>query len=321
MAKRERNSKYQKFVISDMYDLQNQVMEMTDAKECKVFVPDTKTIDEFAEFREFSQNEKNYESEFKAIVNSKTNKVAQIATSSYEILQHRDFFSLLASSLEEIGVRDIYGFLLERNQGDAYTLRVNFKDHSITEPKVGDNIALGIEFENSFNKFYAANGAAWLLRLSCTNGMTMDNSISGANFYRNHNAKSQEALLSSVTNMVTGFVKKILDSGDTITHIIEKAMQDEIIFKDPRQLYDSLESMFGTKKHAEAIGDIARKDAIKAGDNLILDRWSLYNAVTYHTSHDAMTPDTFSQILQKAERKILNTNYEIPLPIPMPTVV
>jgi len=47
-----------------------------------------------------------------AIVNTKSNEFSQIATDSYQILKHRDFFGMMIGELESLGLTDVSGYIL-----------------------------------------------------------------------------------------------------------------------------------------------------------------------------------------------------------------
>jgi hypothetical protein len=257
--------------------------------------------------------------EFKAIANKNTGEIAQIATDKYQILQHRDFFSLMESEMSALGLNDFYGYILEKDGGNSYVARLILRNNFIEEPELGQNVAIGVEFRNSINKFMAASGHAHFLRLSCTNGMTVRSMLPEIDFSRNHNARNMKEMFEAVSNKSRGFISGILNSDKQFFEIICNAREDQIKYTDLVQMYSSIEEIIGTKKHSENIGDILRRDVLKQRDQngqIFTDRWQLYNAVTYYTSHGNITPDIFDQILVKAENKILNTNHEIPLPIP-----
>ena len=314
-----KNNSWKKNVFNSLGEFENLVMEMPDAIEKRIHIEDSKPVNEFCEYREFSVNPDFYNEEFKAIVNKRTGEVAQIATDSYTVLQHRNYYSMLALNFEEIGVNNISGYILEKDGGNAINARVVFRDFVEDEPAVGKNIMLGAEFNNSFDKKFAATGNAYFYRLICSNGMILKKLIPGCDFSRNHNARSETEMLNSIQIRADGFIKGIVESGELFKDVMNDAIESRVVFENPVQLFSSMEEIFGSKKHAENIGQIARKSATVGADaHLYLNKWDLYNSSTDYASHNAMTPDVFSKILETAESKILDPKAKIPLPIPIP---
>jgi hypothetical protein len=312
---------WKKTQINNIYELQDAVMDMPDAIERPVHVAGRK-VDEKALNEEFTYNELKdqkgfYEPEYKALVNSKTGEITNIVTDNYQVIQHRPFFGGLISDLESLDLVKLRGAIICKDGGNAYIIRLDFPNEIIKEPKVGDNVTAGVEFYNSIDRSTAATGNAFFMRLSCTNGMMMKHLIPDCDFYKSHKGKSQKSVLEQLSTRTNNFMKTIINSKELMTGIIGKAMDSEIIFENPVQLNSSMEEMFTTKKHSEEIAYRVRKTADKRADGKIqTDRWKIYNSITEYTSHTAMSPEVFNQILVKAESKVLDTRGKIPLPVP-----
>jgi len=278
------------------------------------------------------------ENGYKAIVNPRTGNTSQIVTDSYARVPNTDFFSYWAQGIEEIGVTNIAGYALIKDEGDVVKIRSTFPDYSIPDiqinnerrflppghgHEVGDIIYMGAEIVNSSNRNNTASASANFYRLVCRNGMICAEVIPGCELARNHNAVSSEVLMSDIYPRMDKYNKGILDSGVKFEKIMYDAANSEVIFDNQIQLYSSMQEIFKTAKHAEAIGDIAKNYArhVSGDPRLYLNKWDLYNAATFHTSHNEITPDVASQILVKAETKILSPKAEIPLPVPIQTRV
>jgi hypothetical protein len=254
------------------------------------------------------------ETEHIAIVNRKTNNVAQIASNQYKILQNADFFTKVSDLVMNTGCTDIQGYILETNGGDAYQARVIFNDMEIAEPGKGNNIKVGMEFSNSLDGSMSVGGRAFYLRMSCTNQMILPNLVDGCFFSRAHNARTEQKLLEAVEIKAENFMKQLLVSGAKFKNRMEDAISDTLTFEKPIQIQTLFEEIFESERHAEKMTRYIRKQPGEYKNGIYsLTRWDLYNAVTDYASHDKVTPNVFDNILVKAEAKILNNKkLEIP---------
>jgi hypothetical protein len=250
-----------------------------------------------------------------AVVNTKTNEVAQIASPNYKILPHADFFSMTSDLIRQAGSDDVKGYILETNGGDSYTARLIFNDIEIEEPNKGANIKVGMEFSNSYDSVYSARGRAFYLRMSCTNQMIMQNIIPECMFSRSHNAINEMALLEAVTIRAERFMSNLVSSGAKFKNVMENAIETELYYEHPIQVQNLFEDIFGGERHAKKMIDGINHVATKEPNNKYsLTKWDLYNMVTDYASHKEVTPNVFESILQKAESKILlNKNLAMPV--------
>jgi hypothetical protein len=309
--------------IHNLYELQDYVMNMADASSQRIHIENVNSlnINQFGEYDELKDKDEFWNNEFFAVVNSRTKEISQICTDRYQILRHRDYFGLMISELESLGLTDVSGYALEKNHGDLYKIRLLFDNNYIEEPEVGMNLQLGVEFFNSYDKFLAAGGNAHFYRLSCSNGMVVKNIVSNLDFSRNHNARDRESLMSAVSAKTNGFIKGMLQADKEFFKVILAANESEVTFDNLVQMYSSMEELFG-KRHGKEIGDNLKVMSVR--DNYgkyHANRWKIYNSVTYHTSHAAMSPDIFDKLQYTAENKILDTKAKIPMPVPKQRVI
>lgn len=289
-------AKHNKFNINGIDAFDNVIMDMTKAEK-KTLTVTGKNKPENKHF---------------AIVNTRSNEVAQIVSDQYKILNHKDFFSMVSDTVRSTGSENMKGYVLESNDGDSYTVRFIFDDIEVTEPGKGQNIKVGMEFSNSYDSAYAARGRAFFLRISCYNQMILQNIIPECMFSRSHSARSEIALLEAVTIKAENFAKQLVQSGVKFQNVMEDAIGDNLVFEKPVQVEDLFKQVF-TERHAQKISDIARRAATRSTEGYNLTRWDLYNAVTDYVSHQPITPNVFEQILVKAENKILNNKaLEVP---------
>jgi hypothetical protein len=311
--------KYKEYKINGIGCFEDIVMEkMPDAEKKPIHVKDTSAVNEFGEYQEVTQKEGFWNSKNVAIVNTNTKEVAQIASDSYRILQHKDFFLNVADNLRKNGITDIKGYVRECDGGNSYTARMIFNTVEIEEPSMGTNIKVGGEFSNSYNSSYAAKGAAFYLRLSCTNQMRLQNIIPECVFSRSHMAVDEMALYEAVTIKAEDFMRSLIVSGVKFREVMENSIDTDITYDNPLKLDYALKEIFGTQKHSENISELAHNVARKVGNEYSISQWDLYNVVTDYASHTPLAPNIFDQILIKGEANILNKPVNIPEKIPIP---
>jgi hypothetical protein len=304
--------RYQKFNINDIDAFADFIPSMASAEKQPIHVKSTVDINPFAEYNELVGNDEFWNSKNVAVVNTRTRDVANVVSPNYRILQHQDYFSVVLEMLNQMGLTDVRGYILESDGGNSYATRLIVDSLEIDEPRMGRNLKVGFEFLNSYDATYAARGAAFFLRISCTNQMLLKNRIPECVFSRSHVAVDENALLEAVTEKTIEFTGQLVKSGAKFERVIADAIDAGYVFADREHLQAAMEIEFGTKKHAEGITDRAMQHADKKNGKLSLTAWDLYNSVTEHTSHSAMTPTVFENLLYKAERSFLSGGFTVP---------
>jgi hypothetical protein len=297
----------------DMTEFEEIVADLPMAVTKKIHVEDSnKNMNPFEEYHNLRDEEEFWNKGNVAIVNERTNQLARVASSGYKILQHPHYFAKVAECCKTANQTSIKGYVRQTNGGNSVTVRLVFNDLFVEEPQKGMNIQVGAEFNNSYNFDYAARGAAYNLRISCTNQMVMRNLIKEWVFCRAHVAKSEEDLLDIVAGKTEEFFGELLTSQPKFKLAMENAIDTDVTFTDIRQIEALFKRMFEGKKHSENMADMVRRIAQPVGNEFTISKWDLYNVVTDYTTHDVEAPKMFDTMQYRAEKNILINPIEVP---------
>ena len=236
----------------------------------------------------------------KGIWNTSTNSMASIVCSHYNIVQHRDLFTNLITSLKEIGL-DGPGVL--HNDGNSCKIAVFFKDIPVVRDDA-TGIKLGARFFNSYNKSSGIGIEGYALRIFCENQMLIRNIIPKMNFRHIHTQKNLEALAS---DSIMKFVNVLSDIVYPIEQAIETAQETEVRFKTEEEM---IESMIRLTNFRIKIGTTIAESLLD-NTGLTPTKWDIVNEFTAFASHDrAVGFNTAENLLYQAD-KILAPGYSV----------
>lgn len=296
---------FENFEFEGLGQLEEIIATMPEAESRPIHVKGTGEINPFAEYHELMDKEEFWQTKNVAIVNTRTQNVAQIASSNYRILQHQPFFNMAVEMLRSAQVTDVRGTVTELYGGDAYIVKIICDSLEIEEPGKGRNIKIGVELRNSHNSDFAATGKAFFLRISCTNQMVAGKVIPECVFAKAHLAVDEAALLDQVTDRCGAFINKMEESGAKFQKTMIESMGDLVIYEDPSQLQEALTQIFKRKKYVDPIFDMAHAEAVRTRGMYNLQRWNLYGAATDYISHNDLSPYVYDTLMYQAETKLL----------------
>lgn len=231
---------------------------------------------------------------YKGIWNTTQNRIANVVSNQYQIIQHKDVLKNVSDCLEELNI-DVEGTV--RPFRESIYADLTFKgDKEVLIEDDEKGIRLGMRIVNSYDKTSSFRLEMYGYRLICENGMVLGkvlNDVRSVTFHIGQK-KTQEV----IRNTVKTFVAEMIESSKVLQTYVREAMTDKI---EKALVLNLLEKLFIHKKHCDAIG-------VELKGKLI-DRWVLYNAVTSYVTHGELS---FWRELafQRVAQKILSSNWE-----------
>lgn len=320
LAMREEKITWETHRITCLTDLEGLIMDLPRAEGQPVFIlrkalTDKRTITA-EDIGTVKMSDLRLATNYKAVVNTRTDRPAQIAGSGYQILDHGSFIACLVDKLRERNLENAHGYMIVGNGGNKVKIRLIFERNILDEPGFGPNVMFGGEFTNSYDSSYAATGRAFFMRLNCYNQFVPKNIIPEAIFVKPHSAATQKVLLENVTFSIEYFMEHLDEAGVTFKNCMVDSMMDEIIIESPAQIDMLMQDIFKVGVHAEAIAAIAKRQSrVLTRDPKfhVTDRWSLFNAATQYASHEyGISPQTQERIFYRAEMGLLKGPVELP---------
>jgi len=232
---------------------------------------------------------------FQGVYNLGTKKVASVTSDQYTIIQHKDVLNATIAALHSFG-HEVQGTLVNRH--DRISVMFSFPDIVLNDES--DGIEVGGVINNSYDTTGSFKGHAHMIRVVCTNGMTMRRILPETNFSVRHIGEVNDKVIGALETYYTGLVK----DQSAVSEVIDAAMATGLEFVDSRQVEDTLAFQLGKRKHAANIVDQTWDGELET------NKWDLYNAVTEYTSHTPMTYQVYDAI-GDAAMKMLSPNTTI----------
>jgi len=241
--------------------------------------------------------------EWKAVRNVDTNKVASIVHKSYQIIQHRDIAESFLEACDAIGLKTEIVIMDGTNK---LFMDVEFPESKI-DIKMGEEFVTGFRLINSYDKSTGIVILPRLVRLACSNGMVMKSNKWVPIFHYRHNQKMKESFESYMTRAI----KHMVEINDRFKAVINKCMEDSVEWELCQRL---IEHLFPVQKHIAGI--FKNLDPSK-----LITRWDLYNAVTSYATHGERLKPRIEMHLQDRAERIMETPFEkLMVTVPPPKV-
>jgi len=209
-------------------------------------------------------------SKYKMIMREDTNEVISVVTEDYQLLTNK---ALIETAMPVI--KDRGGILKEvKVFGNARSrFAFDFPDHKTTIGKMlngkPDVVTPRITLKNSYDSTLAASIIGGLLRLVCTNGMTVEDAIIRK---KNKHIVWNPYLVDNIEQQIDD----TMDHMDQLFNVDLKVLYDTEL--DPNDIA-ALVAMFPTKSMEKMV------QYISDPKNSMKNYWDLLNAATYTTSH------------------------------------
>lgn len=225
--------------------------------------------------------------EFKGIYNRGTQKLANIVTDKYALIQHRDAFITLVSALRRAEV-DVVGTV--KNNRDNVAIEMTF-DGILVDDGV-EGIELGAKIVNSYNSTSSFRGWGWGLRKVCSNGLYMRSAVPEMSFSIVHRGKAPEISMDAIVSMVDEVRSRVVNYEDAIVVAKEQSMY----FPTVDSLAATIQPIIGSER--------ATATAINGywDGQFDTNRWDVYNLMTAYASHEELSEIRFHNVQRSAER-------------------
>lgn len=227
----------------------------------------------------------------KAVWNLNQNALGCIASSEYNIIQHRHVVKSLIEALNNLNVQFTHKL---QTDGNRIFLDIEFPSAKIYVQK-GEEFVAGIRLVNSYNKTTGLLILPRLVRLVCTNGMVMHQG-----FLQAYTIRHTQKLAEDFQGIVEKSIKSMIDGSVHLKAMINDCISDSIEWKLAEKVYANL---LHRKKHIEEIFKrLEHKDQVT--------RWDLYNAITDYATHGEQLKPTIETWLQRKAERLLTTPLE-----------
>lgn len=237
---------------------------------------------------------------YKAIVNSNDDRhVFNVATNTYEIIQHEDVSNAVVQSLKNVGVE--YKPIRVTDMGKRMYIEFDLPTIKHDVAKVGDIINLRIGVYNSYDGSMGVRVETYGHRLRCSNGMWVSEMFD--RYYSRHiRGIDLESIQTSIVTGIAAFQDNFCGKLENYAnHIIKEESALEFI-------EDCKENKVIPLKYLDAIqGNITGRTG--ADIEPVNNKWMLYNSITEVLTHD--TADIFTQRrnIKKMDRLMLEYSF------------
>ena len=225
---------------------------------------------------------------YKGIWNLNKNSLSCISSRKYALIQHQDAINQFIETLNNL---NITGNGIVRDFGDKVIVEFLFSDKLIDDGEKG--IRLGIRLINSYDMSHSLSGELYAYRLVCSNGMVLGRAIHGVKFSRWHSG------IIDIKEQMRRFIQLAIESDTSLQSLINEAMANSIEWELTKTI---IQRIFRIEKYRKLILE-QLEPLITAGKTI--NRWELYNAVTYVASNGKELKQSVIDNLQRKAQSIL----------------
>jgi len=217
----------------------------------------------------------------KCVMRTDTNTVLGVHGSRYQIIKHDDVVSSLMDAVKTSNIsRDYTTNFSVIEDGRKLRGEILFNDLTV-QPKVGDYVKFRISFFNSYDGSWAFSQSADGLRLWCLNGCTTANKTASSKFKHTQSVNIEGSAAKMIFGLET-FMNQPHIWRDWMTSVVTDDMA-ETFFKATiaKSFTNQVQNQKTNEKQLEKLLGIWCNESDQLGDN----KWALYNAMTYWSSH------------------------------------
>ena len=240
----------------------------------------------------------------RCIVRTDTNQVLGVHGSKYKAIKHDDVVNSVFDAVAASGISNDYDHRISvYDNGAKMRGKIRFNDLTI-EPSVGDIVAFELTFFNSYDGSWAFQQSAEGLRLVCLNGMVSQHAV--AKTWQKHTSNiNVKASASKLQAALDGFFKTKEQYWLWQQTKVNDQMAEDFFKHKVCRINNSTSTFKWNEKRLDDLMVCWRNDSQALGQN----KWALYNALTYWSSHteDNKSPANTQRIregvVSKAIRK------------------
>ncbi len=134
--------------------------------------------------REESLNSQGFDTGFDNVFNASTGVNLGVVSREYKLVTHKEAIFNVVDTFKKNGLPGIEPVNVRMSGGGArmyaefrFKQEMKLGIHAIEDPKVGDVIAPGFKITNSYDRSIKYEISAYILRLICTNGATVNDML------------------------------------------------------------------------------------------------------------------------------------------------
>lgn len=235
-------------------------------------------------------------SKFKGIYNVTKERLANVVSKNYQIIQHDDVVTSVVESLDRLNMKAKGRISFIK---DTIDIRLVFKDRAdlVIKDDTDEGIMLGMRILNSYDKSSSFRMEMFGIRMFCNNGMVLGKAMNDVKSITVH--LGEEKTKDIISKKVEVFVSEMINSSERLQHYVSQCMEDSIEWEKATELINLI---INTEKHRkgffEELGELNRP----------VSRWEIYNALTsYATHNEQLTPYVENNIQTIAQRVLTNS--------------
>lgn len=254
-----------------------------------IFKPELLKTFNFPVTREESFNSKGFDTGFDNIYNVKTGKNLGVVSREYKLVTHQEAIFDVLETFEKKGLPKVEPVRIRMSgAGAKMYAEFRFKQemeigvHAVENSKVGDIIAPGFKITNSYDRSIKYEISAYILRLICTNGATINELLYSE---RRRHSKNLD-----IQRLVEGFMEKFENFDKKVLPQVVALSRQPV---NPVMLQEHLNDVPGFMQD-EALDYLENRKFVKFNnvDGEIelemvkkMSAWDLLNTFTYTLSH------------------------------------
>jgi hypothetical protein len=231
----------------------------------------------------------------KALMNVTRGKVAAYVSNEYDIIQHKEVTRTFLTTLDDLNLRNNTRIAQFKNRLVVDTMIPDMK----TEAAKGETFMHGFRLINSYDKTTGIIIQPRMMRLVCSNGMTIESKEYVQSFHYRHNQEMSK----NFENYLNIAIKQIIDNNEKFKLYVSKCMEDSIEWNLLKRITTHL---IKQDKHREIINNII-ESKMQEGK---ITRWDLYNAITEYATHGFKITYSVEEYLQKQAQTVMFENFD-----------
>jgi len=221
---------------------------------------------------------------YKAIYNTEQRKIASVVSKEYRLVEHRPVVEAFTEVLSKLNLNS-FGTIW--NYGNRMYIDTAFGDKEIAE-----GVKIGVRLKNSYDTYTSFGLEAYGYRTACQNGMFL-----GKVLKKELTVNRLHVGEINIRDTVAQFIKNLINSEVTLQNYVNEAMKESFEWDVAEKLLNSMIA----KKHVDAV----IFSLIDALDGKKPNRWQLYNALTWYSTHMLLSDYIQSQIQNVAQRVLV----------------
>ena len=255
-----------------------------------IFKPEQLKTFNFKVEREESLNSQGFDTGFDNVFNASTGVNLGVVSREYKLVTHKEAIFNVVDTFKKNGLPGIEPVNVRMSGGGArmyaefrFKQEMKLGIHAIEDPKVGDVIAPGFKITNSYDRSVKYEISAYILRLICTNGATVNDML--------YSERKRHSKNLDIQSMVERFMEKFANFDRKVLPQVVALSRQSV---NPVVLQEHLNDVPGFMQD-EALDYLEHHKFVKFHDNdgavelemtKKMSSWDLLNTFTNTLSHN-----------------------------------